>query len=45
MDYTDGTTDMKLMIGVGTNGAATIASGDDAQFKAWFRVVVFSLPS
>jgi hypothetical protein len=45
MDYTDGTTDMKLMIGVGTNGSATITAGDDAQFKAWFRVVKFSLPA
>lgn len=45
MDYTDGTTDMKLMVGVGTNGSATITAGDDAQFKAWFRVVKFSLPA
>ena len=45
MGYTDGTTGMKLMVGVGTNGAATIASGDDAQFKAWYRVIKFSLPS
>jgi len=45
MDYTDGTTDMKLMIGVGTNGSATITAGDDAQFRAWYRVVRFSLPS
>jgi len=45
MNYSDGTTDMKLMIGVGTNGSATIGAGDDAQFKAWFRVVRFTLPS
>lgn len=45
MDYTDGTTDMRLMIGVGTNGSATITAGDDAQFRAWYRVVRFSLPS
>lgn len=45
MDYTDGTTDMKLMVGVGTNGSATITAGDDAQFRAWYRVVRFTLPS
>ena len=45
MGYTDGTTDMKLMIGVGTNGSNTIGAGDDAQFRLWYRVVRFSLPS
>jgi hypothetical protein len=45
MNYTDATTDMRLMVGVGTNGSATIGAGDDAQFKAWFRVVKFTLPS
>ena len=45
MDYTDGTTDMKLMVGVGTNGSATITAGDDAQFRAWYRVVRFTLPT
>ncbi len=45
MNYSNGTTDMKLMVGVGTNGSASIGAGDDAQFKAWYRVIRFTLPS
>ena len=45
MDYADGTTGMKLMVGVGKrDSAASITAGDDAQFKAWYRVVRFSSP-
>jgi len=45
MGYTDGTTNMKLMVGVGTNGSATITAGDDVKFSAWYRVIKFTLPT
>ncbi len=45
MDYSDGTTGMKLMVGVGKRDSlASITAGDDAQFQAWYRVVRFTLP-
>ena len=45
MAYSNATTDMRIMVGVGTNGSATISAGDDAKFELYYRVVRFTLPS
>jgi hypothetical protein len=45
MTYSNGTTDMRIMVGVGTNSSATISAGDDAKFELYYRVVRFTLPS
>lgn len=44
MTYDNGTIGMKLMVGVGTNGSATIGAGDDVKFKAWYRVIKYTMP-
>jgi hypothetical protein len=45
MTYDNSSINMQLMVGVGTNGSATITAGDDAQFSAWYRVIRFNLPT
>jgi hypothetical protein len=42
--YTDLTTNLDIMIGLGTLGAQTINAGEDAKIKVWYRVVRFTLP-
>ena len=42
--YVNGTTDMNLMLGVGTFSTGGIVSGDDVKVKAWFRCIKMSLP-
>lgn len=43
-DYTDLTTNLDIMVGLGTLGSQTINAGEDAKLKIWYRVVRFSLP-
>lgn len=45
MTYTDTTTDLNLMVGLGTFSLGTITAGEDAKIRAWYRVVVFNLPA
>jgi len=42
--YTDGTTDLELIVGVGTFSTGSITAGDDVKVKAWFRCVKMSMP-
>ncbi len=42
--YTDLTTNLDLMVGLGTLGSQTINAGEDAKLKIWYRVVRFTLP-
>lgn len=42
--YTDLTTNLDIMVGLGTLGSQTINAGEDAKLKIWYRVVRFSLP-
>ena len=42
--YTDLTTNLDLMVGLGTLGSQTINAGEDAKIKVWYRVVRFTLP-
>ena len=42
--YTDLTTNLDIMVGLGTLGSQTINAGEDAKVKVWYRVVRFSLP-
>ena len=44
MTYTNTTTDLNLMVGLGVNLANTVTAGEDAKIKVWYRVVVYSLP-
>lgn len=42
--YANGTTNMNLMLGVGTFSTGGITSGDDVKVKAYFRCIKMSLP-
>ena len=44
MTYTDTTTDLNVMVGLGVTGANTITAGQDAKVKVYYRVIVFNLP-
>ena len=44
MVYTDTTTDLNIMVGLGVNNSFTVTAGEDAKIKAWYRVIVFTLP-
>lgn len=44
MLYTDTTTDLNLMVGLGVWNFGTVTAGEDAKIKVWYRVVRFSLP-
>ena len=44
MTYTNTTTDLNVMVGLGVTGANTITAGQDAKIKVWYRVIVFDLP-
>jgi len=44
MLYTNTTTDLNLMVGLGVTGANTVTAGQDAKIKVWYRVIVFTLP-
>ena len=43
--YTNTSTNLNLMVGLGVYGSATISAGEDAKIKAYYRVVIFNLPS
>lgn len=43
--YTNGTTDLDLIVGVGTFSTGSITAGDDVKVKAWYRVLVMSDPA
>lgn len=45
MTYTNTTTDLNVMVGLGVTGANTITAGEDAKVKVYYRVVVFNPPS
>jgi hypothetical protein len=45
MTYTNTTTDLNVMVGLGVTGANTITAGQDAKVKVYYRVIVFNLPS
>lgn len=45
MLYTNTTTDLNLMVGIGTFSLGTITAGEDAKIRAYYRVVVFNLPT
>jgi len=45
MSFTNTTTDLNLMVGLGVFSSGTITAGDDAKIKAYYRVVSFNLPS
>jgi len=42
--YADLTTNVDIMVGLGTSGSATISAGEDAKLKLWYRVVRLTLP-
>ncbi len=44
-NYGNATTNMNIMIGVGTFSTAGITAGKDVKLKAWFRCIKLSLPS
>ena len=44
--YADTTTNVDIMVGLGTaNSSTTISASDDAKIKVWYRVVRLTLPS
>ena len=43
--YANGTTDLDLIVGVGTFSTGSITAGDDVKVKAWYRVIVMSDPA
>jgi hypothetical protein len=42
--YNDTTTNLSIVVGLGTASAATIAAGEDAKLKLFYRAVRYSLP-
>lgn len=44
LDYANLTTNVDIMVGLGTSGSATITAGEDAKLKLWYRVVRLTLP-
>lgn len=42
--YNDTTTNLSIVVGLGTASAATIAAGEDAKLKVFYRAVRYSLP-
>lgn len=44
MTYTNTSTDLNLMVGLGVNSSFTVTAGEDAKIKAYYRVIVFNLP-
>ena len=45
MTFTNTTTDLNLMVGLGVFSSGTISAGEDAKIKAYYRVVSFTRPS
>ncbi len=43
--YANGTTDLDLIVGVGTFSTGSITAGDDVKVKAWYRVIVMTDPA
>lgn len=43
-NYTNLTTNLDFMVGLGTLGSQTINAGEDAKVKLWYRVVRFTVP-
>jgi len=43
-NYTNTSTDLSVVVGLGTSGSATITAGEDAKIKVFFRVIKFSTP-
>jgi len=44
VSYADLTTNVDIMVGLGTSGSATISAGEDAKLKLWYRVTRMTLP-
>ena len=45
VSYADLTTNVDLLVGLGTSGSATISAGEDAKLKLWYRVVRTTMPT
>jgi hypothetical protein len=45
MTFTNTSTDLNLMVGLGVFSSGTISAGEDAKIKAYYRVVSFTRPS
>ena len=45
MTFTNTSTDLNLMVGLGAFSSGTISAGEDAKIKAYYRVVSFTRPS
>jgi hypothetical protein len=43
-DYANTSTDLSVVVGLGTAGSTTITAGEDAKIKVFFRVIKFSTP-
>jgi hypothetical protein len=43
-DYANTSTDLSVVVGLGTSGSATITAGEDAKIRVFFRVIKFSTP-
>jgi hypothetical protein len=43
--YANGTTDLDLIVGIGTFSTGSITAGDDVKVKAWFRCIKMTAPS
>lgn len=44
LTFSNTTTDMNLMVGLGVWNFGTVSAGEDAKLKLWYRAIKFSLP-